>query len=322
MKALMAGFDAISNHIGLIVFSLMLDLFLWLGPHFRLVAMMRSFFDWAEALPGMEAPDMALMMRSNQELILQAIERLNLFSALRTLPIGIPSLMVSRSPMAGPVGTPMVWEVPSPWVAFGLWLGMIALGIIIGTLYFETIAQAALDGKVRLRAAVTDWSWSFRQVVNLCLFWLGLLLILSLPFSCMVSFLLAGSLSAGRVAFLVYGGLVAWMIFPLIFSPHGIFVNRRPMWTSVKDGVRLTRLTFPTTGLFILLALVLSEGLDVLWKIPPESSWLTLVGIIAHSFVTAGILAASFIYYRDADQWVQRMAQHAKLMALKRGRNS
>ncbi|MGB9586154.1 MAG: hypothetical protein ACPL7A_01895, partial [Anaerolineales bacterium] len=36
INSLKEGFDAIANHVGLILFPLSLDLFLWLGPHWRI----------------------------------------------------------------------------------------------------------------------------------------------------------------------------------------------------------------------------------------------------------------------------------------------
>lgn len=67
----------------------------------------------------------------------------------------------------------------------------------------------------------------------------------------------------------------------------------------------MTRMTMPTTAFFLLSILLISEGLDILWRVPPEKSWLTLLGVGGHAFITSALLAASFIYYRDADLWTQ-----------------
>jgi hypothetical protein len=101
--------------------------------------------------------------------------------------------------------------------------------------------------------------------------------------------------------------VMAWLFLPLLFSAHGIFVFQRKMWASVKESVKMTRFTLPATGLFLLSVLVLSEGLAMLWRVPPETSWFTIVGIAGHAFVTTGLLAASFVYYRDANLWVEKL---------------
>ena len=108
---------------------------------------------------------------------------------------------------------------------------------------------------------------------------------------------------------LFLGGILVWLTIPLFFSPHGIFAKHRPMWISLIQAVRLSRITFSTTGLLILVIVVLSEGLNVLWNVPAENSWLMLVGIAGHAFITTGLLSATYIYYRDADLWLEQTIQ-------------
>jgi hypothetical protein len=46
------------------------------------------------------------------------------------------------------------------------------------------------------------------------------------------------------------------------------------------------------------------------------SSWLAFIGIVGHAFVVTGLLAATFVYYRDATRWVERVQQQIKFMSL------
>jgi len=50
--------------------------------------------------------------------------------------------------------------------------------------------------------------------------------------------------------------------------------------------------------------------------VPSETSWLLLVGILGHAFVTTGLLASSFVYYRDALQWMREMVKVRNLTAV------
>jgi uncharacterized membrane protein YdcZ (DUF606 family) len=92
---------------------------------------------------------------------------------------------------------------------------------------------------------------------------------------------------------------------PLLFSPHGIFLYRQNAIYSMLTSVRLMRFILPGTGLFFVCLIVLSQGMDLLWQAPPTSSWMSLVGVAGHAFITTSLVAASFIYYRDAMRWVQ-----------------
>lgn len=309
MKSLMAGFDTISNHIGLILFSIALDLLLWFGPRLKLAMALQPAIRGSASLPEMGNPEVI-------EVLQVALEEFNLFSALRTFPVGIPSLMAGRSSLATPAGKPLTWDVPSLGYAFGLWLLLTVVGMAAGTLYFTVVAQAAVSDKVSWRQALSQWPWACSQVLLLAVAWLVFILMTVIPFSCVFSVLLIDGLGIGQVALIaaiLFGGLLIWLLIPLVFSPHGIFVHRYMMWISVRESVRLTRLTLPSTTLLLLAVLVLSEGLDVLWNVPAEASWFTLVGITGHAFVTTSLLAASFVYYRDAGRWVQRMLQRTKL---------
>jgi hypothetical protein len=215
-----------------------------------------------------------------------------------------------------PWGPPPVLEIPSWGAGFLMWLGLLFAGLAAGTLYFAVIAQAAVSGKVVWRRAIAGWPRAVLQVMLLAVFWLVLILAISIPFICMLTFLLIIGIGLSRFAVLVFGGFLVWLLVPLVFSPHGIFVYQMNVWSSIKEGVRLTRMTLPSTTLFLLLVLVLSEGLDVLWQVPPENPWLSLIGVIGHAFVTAGLLAASFVYYRDANRWLQRMLDQSRLAAM------
>ena len=253
------------------------------------------------------------MLSTGRELWLALVERFNLLGVLRAYPVGIPSLMVSRSPVAVPAGAPLVWQAPSFGAVILFWLLLTLAGLVIGTLYFAVVSQAALLEKMSLRHAVEQWPWASKQVILLALLWLGVLLVISIPFSCVLTILILSGVGLGGFAPLVYGGLLIWLLLPLVFSPHGIFVNQRHMWASVRDGAHLVRLTLPTTGLLILIILVISEGLDTLWRVPPETSWLSLVGLVGHAFVTTGLLATTFVYYRDTDRWIKQAEQNALL---------
>jgi hypothetical protein len=42
---------------------------------------------------------------------------------------------------------------------------------------------------------------------------------------------------------------------------------------------------------------------------------MALIGVIGHAFVTSGLLAATFVYYRDASRWIQRVEQQIKFLS-------
>ncbi len=305
-KSLLAGFDAVSNHIGLVLFAFILDIFLWLGPKFPLDHFFTSLLTQTSEV-------------ANTFQLEEAVKRLNLFTALRSYPIGVPSLMASRNPLASPLSN-VSWTITSPFVIMGLWLLFTLSGLVIGTLYFIMISEAA-SGRSPFRFQIIQrWPKTFLQFLLLALIWVGILLGVGVPFICLLSLLGMGGLSIGLLLMIPYFLLLTWFLLPLVFSPHGILVKNYKAWKAIQESGRLVRFTLPATGLFIFVVIILSEGLDALWKIPAEASWLSLVGILGHAFVNASLLAASFIYYQQADQWMQKAMLQANFLNSRRSK--
>lgn len=307
IHALTAGFDTISNHVGVILFCVILDLYLWLGPHLRLAGLFQVVFQQLTA-----SDERSLKAFSEIE---TAVQKFNLFSSLRTFPIGVPSLMAGRLPTETPLGQTLVWNVESVGAACGLWLLITLVGLIFGCLYFAVVAQVALTGRVSWRSAFHQWPWACLQILFLFVVWMGILGITLAPLSCLMSVFFAGGVDVAQVsmfAMLFIGGFLMWLVMPLVFSPHGIFAFGQAAWVSMRESMRLTRMALFPTLLLILMILVINMGLDVLWNAPADTSWLVLIGILGHAFISTGLLAASFIYYYDASGWMKAMMRQTR----------
>jgi hypothetical protein len=109
----------------------------------------------------------------------------------------------------------------------------------------------------------------------------------------------------GQVAVLILGFVAIWLVVPLFFAGHGIFLRSQSAFASVVSGVQMARFSLPNSSLFVLTVLFISIGLNYLWRIPGPDSWMLLVGIFGHAFITTALLAASFIYYRDMNGWLK-----------------
>ena len=306
-QTLLAGFDVITNHLSLILFPIVLDIFLWFGPHLSIERLVKNLFYQVLSMPEMGSADSAEIIRINQEIWSTFTERLNIFSLFRAYPVGISSLIVSTQPLQTPIFKPAVWEIHSFTQLFFTVTMIMLFGAIIGALYFYFVALATNSVLEIQFKSIVDFSWMLLQVILLSLFWLGVICAVSLPGICLLSVFSLGGLGDGRLGIYMAGGLMVWLIFPLLLSPHGIFVSKLALGATIKASIRLTRFTFPTTSLLFLFIFIISEGLNVLWRVPDEHSWLTAIGVVGHGFITTALLAATFIYYQEASQWVDKM---------------
>jgi len=305
IASLRAGFDAVANQITIIIIPLMIDLLLWLGPHLQVKTLINNFISQIALTSSFYTTQPTEVISQITELMRSTISQFNLLSLVRTIPVGIPSLMAFRLPVEIPNGLPVVVDLNNLLVVALVGIGLLLIGLLGGSFFYIMISQISLYRKVELNQVVKDWPWSSLQVLSLALALLILFMVVSVPSSCVISVIAIFGLPLGQFAFFLYFGVMLWLAFPLIFCAHGIFVNHNNAFVSVQKSMVMTRMTLPTTSLFFLSILAISEGLDILWRVPPENSWLTLIGVGGHAFITSALLAASFIYYRDADLWTQ-----------------
>jgi len=303
--SLRAGFDAVASHVWLIILPLALDIFLWLGPRLSVDGLLRPFvrYVFLQARRGVEVSELDGFLETQMSLldILQDFNLLSLISKFRMFPIGISSLLAQTMPVETPLGEQSVMQVSSVPLLIGIVFILTMLGWLVGALYFHWVSGTTLGpeeaGISLLRAILQTF------ILSIC--WLVGLLIILIPVTFILTLLAFISPLLANAAIFVILLLSFWLIVPLFFVPHGIFARRQNAFYSALTSLRLARFTFPTSGMFVISVLILSQGLNYLWKVPPSDSWMTLVGIAGHAFITTAILAASFVYYRDMNVWLQ-----------------
>jgi hypothetical protein len=306
--SLRAGFDAVSSHIGLILLPVVLDMFLWLGPRLSVDGLINPFFKliFDQARTTLTSSTDLKRFTEYQSVFSELIGRFNLlslFGKLQAFPIGISSLLAQTMPVETPFGSQSIVQVSSAPVLIGLALLLIVAGWVAGALYFRWVSGTVL-GDAKREAGITVIRAIVQTLILSVLWVIGLLMVfIPATFVLTILTLLSPALASG--AFLIMLILSFWLIVPLFFTPHGIFVRRQNAFHSVFTSLRMARFTLPTSGLFVLCAFLLSTGLNYLWSVPPDDSWMTIVGIGGHAFIRTALLAASFVYYRDMNVWLQ-----------------
>jgi hypothetical protein len=305
ISSIQAGFDVIAARISVILLPLLLDLFIWLGPRLRvdkLFSPLLAEMSTAWYGSGLSAVQAAEAIRMYQE----TLPRINLLWLLRTYPIGVSMLRMES--FLTPLGEPLVLQASA--LNLILWfLALTLAGWIGGGLYFRSVAGVINVSEntqpVRLVHAVL-------QTVMLSTLWLILAIVILGPLIMLLTLLFQFSEFLANIAFLFLSLVSMWVIVPLFFWPHGIFLKRQNFITSIISSLQMTRFTLPTSSMFVLTIFLLSMGLNFLWTRPNEDSWMTLVGIFGHAFVSTALLASSFIYYRDMTAWLQNVIDRLK----------
>ena len=307
IKSIRNGFDAITKHLVLLLFPIGLDLVLWFGPHLQIKSLIEGLIVEMNNVSELMPADFEEVMEAGQEIWMVAAERFNLLIGLRSLPVGIFSLFTGILPVENPLGTPLFWDVTSLSTAVLTVVLVFLVGLLLGGLYFSAVRQAALFDELKWHSIFQDWPRVSLQSGILSLIWIIFFMAILVVGSCAATGVTIFSVSLGQMVIILFGVISFWLIFPLIFSPHGIYSKGQKAWKSLMSSIRLTNLTFLKTSLFILLVLLLNQGLNMLWQVPPENSWLMLISVIGHAFVTTGMLSASFVYYQDMNRWSEEI---------------
>ncbi len=307
IQSIRAGFDTISAHLAAILLPLILDVFFWLGPRLSIVNLFHEIESDMMAIwqaGGVSPADVQKIMQGYQA----TIPQFNLFWLLRTIPVGISSLMFARDLTQTPMGSPSMWQVSG--VDLIPWMGLLILiGWVGGGLYFRFVARLSLpEDQERAPGTLR----AVAQTVMLSILWSVLLLAFGLPLFVLVAILFQINSFIAQIVILAASFLSMWLIVPMFFWPHGIFVKNQNFLLSILSSMQMARFTLPTSSMFILTVFLMGVGLNFVWSIPASDSWMTIVGILGHAFITTSLLAASFIYYRNMSAWLQTVMERLK----------
>jgi hypothetical protein len=309
--SLRAGFDAIASNLPVILLPLALDLFLWLGPRLRIDRLFQPLFDELSRyarFSGLPSSDLNALQENTSQFLAQ-LQQYNLLTALRTFPIGVFSLLSGKISNQTPLGSITIIQVDSLFTLLGWIILLTLVGWVSGALFFRWVSLVVVDPS---QAMQIHLSKSIIQTILLSVLYIILAMMIGTPLVVVIALVITASPLLAQGLLLVLGLLSMWLIVPAFFTPHGIFMHQKNAITSISASLRMARFTLPTSSLFVLSVLLIAYGLNFLWNIPSPDSWMTLVGIVGHAFITTSLLAASFIYYRDMQVWLQTVLDRLK----------
>jgi len=302
IQALLAGFNTIANKPDLILIPIILDLFLWFGPAWRVDRVFAPFIQRITNLPGIESVEVSSIFSDFQVILGEIITNLNLAVTLRTLPIGVPSLMASKPSFLNPLGQPLTISLETNTQFLGVWLLFLVAGFFLGSLYLENISKQVIQPVAGTFKALIE---SFLQIILMPILLLFVLMILSIPLVILITLVTLISPAISQFILLMAIFFIIWSILPLIFTPHAIFLYKQNLMAAMITSIKVVRLTMSKTTWFILAAILMIEGLNYLWRSPNVDNWFLFIGIFGHAFIVSAVIAASFHYFLDATKFSQ-----------------
>ncbi|MBN1484980.1 MAG: hypothetical protein JXA37_09680 [Chloroflexia bacterium] len=294
---LVEAFATLNRRLWVLAIPVGLDLFLWLGPRLIPDALAKRLLDlWQSLLQTAPTSLEPELVEQISTAIQQWGWQSNLFQLLSGALIStlVPKLGALSSPAAVPT-----WAPALAWVLLPIPLGAMALGLLLWALLMVPLAdlvrQSQEGGRDMLRRAWRIW----RQLLLLLVFVLFAGGVLVLVVGLVLSF--ATLLSPALALILTYliGGGVFWLLFQLYFSLEAMLISGIGPAGAFLYSLQVVR-SNPWLALgLIALILIVSRGTTLIWQQLALHPLGVLLGILAHSYIAAGLATARLIFYRD-----------------------
>jgi len=312
---LTAGFEMLGQNLLMVALPVVLDLFLWLGPRVSVEPLLQGVVTLLRNQTPAD-PEMAGQVDQAVILLEQFGERFNLLSMLGGVPMfQVPSLLARRASAAGsPLGDPHVLSLSSVLSLIPWWAALAFFGLVLGFLYLNEIAHQIQDGESSGLARPTatgegggadgddslrDGMWKFLRFVS---FGLGLVVIGSLVLPVWVLIVALGASIAqplGIMLWIAGLGFLSYTALHLLFVIPGLLLGGRRLLRAISESVLLSHVSLSSVFGFVLLAVVIYEGLGYAWLLPHSDSWAMLIGIVGNAFVATGLTGAAFLFYQE-----------------------
>jgi hypothetical protein len=304
VTSLIKGFNSIAGNVAVILFPAALDIFLWLGPRLKIDTLLAPIIQSMPDIQSQVQPDQARLFT---QFLSEFQNGLNLFTAFRTFPLGVFSLMSTNFSVTSPLGMRAFLNVSNWLAAVAIVLVLTAFGWVAGSLYFRSVSRVALkqnSGPSVFRGLL--------QSVLLSFVWMVFFFFANLPLLVLMMVLTMMDATVRTIIIIILSIPAIWVLLAIFYSFYGIFANAQNAFTSTRNSIRMLRFGLPPLGWFTMLIILISQSMDLLWRAAPPDSWMMGVGILGHAFVSTSLLAASFIFYRDLSVWIDTALQWFK----------
>jgi len=311
---LMAGFETVGRHLGLIALPVLLDLLLWLGPRLSIASLFQRFVALLVAQPTPD-PATARQVAQAAQLLEQFGEQFNLLSLLSALPLlNVPSLLAWRAPTTiTPLSEPRVLVITSVLALMAWGVVLVPVGLALGCLYLNSLARQVRamrspDEEVEQADDVSGEALSralgraMAKLIRVFLFASAVVLVgmvLVLLWTLFVGVALAIAQPLGFLVWSLSIGLGGYLALHLLFVIPSVLLGGRGLLRATWESVVLIHTQFPSVVGLILLVIVIYQGLGFVWSLPSGSSWSLLVGIVGNGCIATGLTAALFVFYQE-----------------------
>ena len=312
--------DALSNGYALVVrrpwvllFPIVFNLFLWLGPQINA----RPIFDQAIALLDASAtytanitPETQQGLDASKEMLKSEGDSFNVFTITALFALGVPTLLGLESLPATPPRAPW-FVVGDIGTLIGLSILFALIGILVASIYLETLARAVRrEGQAQTFVPRVLKSYvKTGGLIALALF--GLIALLS-PF--LIGATLISLVNQGLASFVLIVGvmIILWTLLYMAFAVPAIFVSGANPVQAVWNSITVFRFNSWSAIGLVFLTYLIQMGFSLVWPMFFDTPWGTVLNVIANAFLGSGLIAATMLFYHDRFTWLTEVRQRIR----------
>ena len=166
----------------------------------------------------------------------------------------------------------------------------------------EVPAEGVAPAEGERKGGIFGADTSTGKLIRVLLFSAALLVIgmMLLPiWTLLVAAILATAPTVGVLVWSLSIGLGSYILLHFVFVIPGVLVGERGLLRAMWESILLIHTQFPSVVGFLILVVVISQGLGFVWSLPSGESWSLLVGILGNGCIATGLTAALFVFYQE-----------------------
>jgi hypothetical protein len=305
IETLSAGYAAVNRQPWVLLLPVLLNVFLWLGPHVSYSPLVGPVVTdattWTQRMSGSPRASVAdAQTVSGPELaqvrqwLIARSDDINGFEALVWGPLAVPNL-----PLLSTASDDVAFV--NGWGDGMVLLGAsVALGLLVGAWFYGGLAVASQNVPGGVLAAGRRVPRGVVDVIGLTAILLGVSVLLGLPVVLLIGFtaLISPPVAVLGSLMLLVGLLFATVY--LFFSVPAIFVSSAGPVQAIQRSVGTVRRHLRPSLALILLTWLILAGMGQAWELVASSvpaPYGVLLGILGNAYVASGLIAAGMVFY-------------------------
>jgi hypothetical protein len=305
IETLSAGYAAVNRHLWVLLLPILVDVFLWVGPHVSYSPLVDPTVTRAAEWARQVTLGPRRAQRANPELV--NVDDVRLWLIAQTGELNVLTV-VAR----GPLAPPSLATIPSirgdlsfvsDWrAAVGLVVACLSAGMLLGGAFYRGLAVASSGRGTGLVAEGRRTGRDVVRVLGLLATLLGVGVLLGLPVLVLVTAtVFVAPVVAALGVLLVFGGLL-FVLLHLFFAVDAIFVSNVGPLNAIQRSVAVVRRHLWSSVALMLLTWLILAGMAQVWAVLAsnlQSPYGTALSILGNAYIASGLVAAGMIFYLE-----------------------